>query len=105
MRVIAPADRYLVALGDNVTAGQVVEVDDETGASLVEQGWEQAGDAEVDLNAMNKNQLITFANHHELVIDAHAKVGVIRDQIAAGLTETEPDIEPGDATSITTEEV
>lgn len=40
--VTAPDDRYLVAVGDRVKKGDVVEVDDETAASLVEQGWEPA---------------------------------------------------------------
>jgi len=43
MKVIAPRDVYLPAVGDNVEQGQEVEVDDETGASLVAQGWQRAG--------------------------------------------------------------
>lgn len=43
--VIAPYGCYLVALGDNVEAGEVVDVDDATYASLVEQGWESASEA------------------------------------------------------------
>jgi hypothetical protein len=39
MKVTAPADVYLVALGDNVNEGDTVEVDDDVGLSLIEQGW------------------------------------------------------------------
>lgn len=40
--VTAPADLYLVAISAHVKKGDVVEVDEATAASLVEQGWEPA---------------------------------------------------------------
>jgi len=46
--VIAPSRRYLVATGTEVEEGEVVEVDDVTYASLVEQGWEPAHDQDPD---------------------------------------------------------
>jgi hypothetical protein len=38
-QVIAPADVYVSAIGDHVKTGDVIEVDAETAASLVAQGW------------------------------------------------------------------
>jgi hypothetical protein len=43
--VIAPSERYLVATESIVQAGEVVEVDDATYASLVAQGWKPADTA------------------------------------------------------------
>jgi hypothetical protein len=43
--VIAPDGRYLVALGREVEKGEHVEVDEETAASLVDQGWVSARSA------------------------------------------------------------
>lgn len=40
--VIAPSERYLVATESIHAEGEVVEVDEATYASLVEQGWEPA---------------------------------------------------------------
>jgi hypothetical protein len=40
--VIAPADVYLPATGEHHKRGEPVEVDDETAASLKDQGWKTA---------------------------------------------------------------
>lgn len=37
--VIAPADLYIAPLGVHVTAGETVEVDEETARSLCALGW------------------------------------------------------------------
>lgn len=39
MQVTCPDGVYLPALGRNVDAGESIDVPDDVGASLVEQGW------------------------------------------------------------------
>lgn len=45
MKLIAPADLYLSRLDLDLTEGDEIEVDDDLGAQLVEQGWSPAGKA------------------------------------------------------------
>lgn len=52
MKLTAPADLYLVAVGDYVSKGDVVEVDDETGESLKAQGWKGAGNRRPDVSSL-----------------------------------------------------
>lgn len=42
MKLNVPEDCYLVAVGRPVEKGEIVEVDDETGVSLVAQGWHES---------------------------------------------------------------
>lgn len=54
MQVQAPSDRYLVATGENVKAGQWIDVDPDVGASLVEQGWKSMRQAAAKKAAAKK---------------------------------------------------
>lgn len=42
MKLVVPRDVYLPVVGDEVKEGDVIDVDDDAGRSLVEQGWKKA---------------------------------------------------------------
>jgi hypothetical protein len=87
--------RYLSALGAHVDAGETVEVDDQTAASLLEQGWTPVA------AGPSKGEL--FDQAVELGIDAKKSWSAKRLQDAIDAATAAEDPEPADPGDSTTE--